>query len=60
MTVTPMGERMSEPSPTPRAWRTDEDTSAMPPMQITTPTTGGGNSARMWRTSGAMASATRP
>ena len=46
------------PSPTPRAWRTEEDTSAMPPMQITTPTTGGGNSARMWRTSGAMASAT--
>ena len=48
------------PASMPSAWRTELATSAMPPMQITTPTTGGGNRGRMKRASGTMARATRP
>ena len=44
----------------PSVWRVADSTRAMPPMQITVPTTAGGNSGRMRVTSGPTAKAITP
>ena len=45
---------------TPMMLLAEPGTSAMPPMQMTTPTTVGGNTGRRWRTSGASTRAVMP